>query len=64
LRPGGVLAVVDFPPPSFLPWSHGVPAKLVLGEVTGSGFEPVRLIEDWPGPGPLRSYCAVFRRPP
>jgi len=64
LRPGGVLAVIDFPPPFF--WSRGslgVPAKSVIGEVTGNGLELVRLIEDWPGRGPLASYCAVFRKP-
>ena len=27
------------------------------------GFELVQLISDWPGRGPLESYCAVFRRP-
>ncbi len=64
LRPGGVLAVVDFPPPFF--WSRGslgVPAKAVVDEVTASGFEPLRLIDDWPGRGPLTSYCALFRKP-
>jgi len=64
LRPGGVLAVIDFAPPFF--WSRGslgVPAKVVVNEVAGSGFEPLRLIDDWPGRGPLGSYCAVFRKP-
>jgi ubiquinone/menaquinone biosynthesis C-methylase UbiE len=64
LRPGGVLAVIDFPPPFFLGrGSLGVPAQAVIGEVTGRGFELLRLIEDWPGRGPLGSYCAVFRKP-
>jgi ubiquinone/menaquinone biosynthesis C-methylase UbiE len=64
LRPGGVLAVIDFPPPFFLGrGSFGVPAKAVIGEVTGSGFELLRLIDDWPGRGPLGSYCVVFRKP-
>lgn len=65
LRPGGVLAVIDFPPPFF--WTRGslgVPAKAVIAEVTASGFELVRVIDDWPGRGPLGSYCLVFRRPP
>lgn len=64
LRPGGVLAVIDFPPPFF--WRRGelgVPSQSVLAEVTASGFEPLRLMEDWPGRGPLGSYCAVFRKP-
>src|SRR5688572_22152438 len=65
LRPGGVLAVIDFAPPFFLDRGRfGVPAKSVIGEVTSSGFELLRLIDDWPGRGPLGSYCVVFRKPP
>ena len=64
LRPGGVLAVIDFPPPFFLGrGSFGVPAKTVISEVTGGGFELVRVIDDWPGRGPLASYCVVLRKP-
>ena len=64
LRPGGVLVVIDFPPPFF--WgrgSLGVPAKEVVSEVAGSGFELLQLLEDWPGRGPLQTYGAVFRKP-
>ena len=67
LRPGGVLAIIDFPPMlSWLwPWGggHGVAAHRVVAEVTTSGFELVHVIEDWPGRGPFNSYCAVFRKP-
>ena len=64
LRPGGVLAVIDFPPPFFLSRGEfGVPAKTVISEVTSSGFELVRRHDDWPGRGPLESYCLVFRKP-
>jgi SAM-dependent methyltransferase len=76
LRPGGMLAIIDFPPMfSWLwPWSpkptdgnrtgHGVAAGLVVEEVTAGGFTLVKVIEDWPGRGPLTSYCAIFRKPP
>jgi len=65
LRPGGVLAVIDLPPPIFLGRGRfGVPAKIVISEAMSSGFELVRLIDDWPGRGPLESYCVVFRKPP
>ena len=64
LRPGGVLVVVDLPPPfSWLRGSLGVPPQAVIEEVKASGFELVELIGDWPGRGPLRSYCVVFRKP-
>ncbi|HEU4927139.1 MAG TPA: methyltransferase domain-containing protein [Vicinamibacterales bacterium] len=74
LRPGAVLAVIDFPPTLgwLWPWpppgvpknrkGHGVTAEIVVGEVTASGFDLVHLSDDWPGRGPLASYCAVFRR--
>jgi SAM-dependent methyltransferase len=63
LRPGGVLAVVDFPPPFFLGRGEfGVPAESVVAEVTASGFELVRRMDDWPGRGPLGAYCVVFRK--
>jgi len=74
LRPGAVLAVIDFPPTLgwLWPWppqgvpknrkGHGVTAEIVVGEVTASGFALVQLSDDWPGRGPLASYCAVFRK--
>src|SRR5688572_16230898 len=49
LRPGGLLAVIDFPPLPFLGRGElGVPAQAVVGEVTAGGFELLRLIDDWP----------------
>jgi hypothetical protein len=41
---------------------HGVAAGLVVDEVTASGFALAKMIDDWPGRGPLESYCAVFRK--
>jgi ubiquinone/menaquinone biosynthesis C-methylase UbiE len=75
VRPGGMLAIIDFPPMfSWLwPWppkdspgnrtGHGVAASLAIEEVTAGGFTLVKVIEDWPGRGLLKSYCAIFRKP-
>lgn len=64
LRPGGLLAVIDMPPPFFIGrGSFGVPAQSVVDEVTASGFAMLQLHSDWPGRGPLESYCALFRKP-
>ena len=64
LRPGGLLAVIDIPPPfSFLGrGSLGIAPQIVIDEVTASGFELLQLRTDWPGRGPLGSYCALFRK--
>ncbi len=72
-RSGGVLAIIDFAPFSFWPGSpegvpenrggHGIASQLLVAELTASGFELVRVINDWPGRWPLGSYCAVFRKP-
>jgi SAM-dependent methyltransferase len=75
LRAGGVLAIIDFPPMFSWLWlwspkdspgnrtGDGVAAAIVVEEVTGGGFTLVKVIEDWPGRGPLKSYCAIFRKP-
>lgn len=64
LRPGGLLAVIDLPPPfSGHRGSLGISAQVVVDEVTRSGFELLQLIDDWPGRGPFASYCAIFRKP-
>jgi len=66
LRPGGLLAVIDIPPPFFFldRSSLGITPQIVIDEVTASGFEMLQLHTDWPGRGPLESYCALFRKRP
>jgi ubiquinone/menaquinone biosynthesis C-methylase UbiE len=65
LRPGGLLAVIDIPAPFFFfeRSSLGIAPQIVIDEVTAAGFELLRLRTDWPGRGPLESYCALFRKP-
>jgi len=72
LKPGGRLAIIDFPPSKTLgliapvkgaPKSHGghgLPQKVLIQELTAAGFQVDVIPTDWPG----RSYCVVFRKPP
>jgi ubiquinone/menaquinone biosynthesis C-methylase UbiE len=66
LRPGGLLAVIDIPPPFFFldRSTLGIAPQIVIDEVRASGFEMLQLRTDWPGRGPFESYCALFRKPP
>jgi SAM-dependent methyltransferase len=70
LRPGGTLAVIDFPPRLLLkPWTpkgipedrggHGIARALAERELESAGFEPVRVVENWDG---IR-YCIVVQKP-
>ncbi len=68
LKPGGLLAVIDFPPhtgsspPEGVPKNrggHGIPQKILIDEVTAAGFEVMTIPTDWPGD----DYCVVFRKP-
>jgi ubiquinone/menaquinone biosynthesis C-methylase UbiE len=70
LRPGGILAVIDFPPrlllslctPKGIPdnrGGHGIRKELVIQELGQVGFQPVREYHDWP----FGLYCVVFRKP-
>ena len=75
LRPGGLLIVIDFPPPLawLWPWppegapsnrgGHGIASRLVIDEVTASGLELKEIVKDWPGPRPLDTFGLVFRKP-
>jgi len=57
LKPGGRLAIMDFPPdpgspvPAGVPSNrggHGIPASVLVTEVTSAGFRHVRTLERWP----------------
>jgi ubiquinone/menaquinone biosynthesis C-methylase UbiE len=70
-RPGGVVAVVDFPPKRWLTLiapvkgvpanrgGHGIPANVLIHEMTAAGFE----VQDSFSWGLLDVYCVVFRKP-
>ena len=68
LKPGGLLAVIDFPPRSWLPpvegvpanrGGHGMPKDILIQELTRAGFQVVSEPANWPD----GNYCVVFRKP-
>jgi predicted methyltransferase len=68
LKPGGMLAVIDFPPRAGLPkvegvpanrGGHGVPKEIVMEELTAAGFHLESTIPGWPED----DYCLIFRKP-
>ena len=71
LKPGGLLAVIDFPPGKGssklelvkgVPKNrggHGMPKQLLVDELSAAGFQAVTTSTDWPG----EDYCLVFRKP-
>ena len=71
VRPGGVVAVVDFPPRRWLSWiapvrrvpadrgGHGIPMDVLIGEMTRAGFLVKEAVARWF----LDVYCVVFRKP-
>jgi len=68
LKPGGIIAVVDFGPRGSAPQGvpgdrggHGVPIDLLVEEMTDYGFELVGEVDDWPGG--RNDYCVIFRKP-
>jgi ubiquinone/menaquinone biosynthesis C-methylase UbiE len=65
LKPGGRLAIIDFPPRSGLDpvegvpsnrGGHGVPQKIVIDELTAAGLQMEKVVTDWPGD----DYCVLF----
>jgi len=65
LKPGGRLAIIDFPPRQGLDpvegvpsnrGGHGIPEKIVIDELTAAGLQLEKTVNDWPGD----SYCVLF----
>jgi ubiquinone/menaquinone biosynthesis C-methylase UbiE len=65
LKPGGKLAIIDFPPhPEYgkvkgVPKDredHGVQQKILIDELTKSGFQLEKIVDDWP----TMDYCVLF----
>jgi len=57
LKPGGRLAIIEFPPRSGLEpvegvpanrGGHGIPAKIAVQELTSAGLNVTRTVNDWP----------------
>lgn len=70
LKPGGELAVIDFPPRKWLSLTdpvkgvpanrggHGIPQKILVEELAKAGFQVVKVFNDWPDD----SYCVLLRK--
>ena len=65
LKPGGKLAIIDFPPhPEYgkvkgVPKDredHGIQQKILIDELTTAGFQLEKIVDDWP----TRDYCVLF----
>jgi ubiquinone/menaquinone biosynthesis C-methylase UbiE len=65
LKPGGKLAIIDFPPhPEYgkvigVPKDredHGIQQKILIDEVTKAGFQLEKVVDDWPA----NNYCVLF----
>ncbi len=71
LKPGGLLAIIDFPPRKWLTETspvkgvpknrggHGIPQKILIDELTAVGFSVQQSFDDWPDD----DYCVIFRKP-
>lgn len=67
LKPGGKLAIIDFPPhPEYgrvtgVPKDredHGIQQKILIGELSKAGFQLEKVVQDWP----TSDYCVLFVR--
>jgi predicted methyltransferase len=65
LKPGGRLAIIDFPPRAGLDpvegvpsnrGGHGIPQKIVIEELTAAGLQVEKIVNDWPE----NDYCVLF----
>lgn len=65
LKPGGKLAIIDFPPhPEYgkvkgVPKDredHGIQQKILIDELTKAGFQMEKIVDDWPA----NNYCVLF----
>ena len=67
LKPGGRLAIIEFPPRSGLGpvegvpanrGGHGIPPKILIEELTSAGLQLVKTVSDWPAD----DYLVLFVR--
>jgi ubiquinone/menaquinone biosynthesis C-methylase UbiE len=67
LKPGGRLAIIDFPPhPEYgkvkgVPKDredHGIQQKILIDELSKAGFQLDKVVDDWP----TNDYCVLFAK--
>lgn len=72
IKPGGRLAIIDFPPEKGsklfqgVPANrggHGIPVSVLVDEMQSAGFTHVRTIDNWPdGDKKINVFLALFRK--